>query len=189
MITINRRSTKAIKPDGLQLNYRQEEDVYGLVHYVVNGNERERPFFAGGKGVTLYPQIQAGQIASEMLQVQQVYQKCRGLRIRHVFAYITMDEFPDQNLSRMQVCQIADWYGDYYYRSGFQCAYGVFESIDRYIIRYAINTVSTMDGAKYLYNEHDILEREQRCLEYVVGEVTGTRRGWFDFRELEYDLG
>lgn len=100
-----------------------------------------------------------------------------------------MDEFPDQNLSRMQVCQIADWYGDYYYRSGFQCAYGVFESIDRYIIRYAINTVSPMDGAKYLYNEHDILEREQRCLEYVVGEVTGTRRGWFDFRELEYDLG
>ena len=60
--------------------------------------------------------------------------------------------------------------------------------MDRYIIRYAINTVSPMDGAKYMYNENEILAMEQSCLEYVVGEVTGRKRGWFDFRRLEYYL-
>ena len=51
MIEINRRSTKAIRKDGLQLHYRQEEDIYRLVHYVVNGNMQEVPIYAGGKGV------------------------------------------------------------------------------------------------------------------------------------------
>ena len=189
MIEINRRSTKAIRKDGLQLHYRQEEDIYRLVHYVVNGNMQEVPIYVGGKGVTLYPQILAEQIAAEMLHIQQIYQKCRGLRIRHEFAYITKDEFPDQSLRRLQICQIADWYGNYYFYSGFQCVYGVFESIDRYIIRYAINPVSPMDGAKYMYNENEILAMEQSCLEYVVGEVTGRRRGRFDFRRMEYYSG
>ncbi|HJA70000.1 MAG TPA: hypothetical protein IAA07_00280 [Candidatus Lachnoclostridium stercoravium] len=186
MIEINRISTKAVRKDGLQLHYRQEEDIYRLVHYIVNGNMWEAPIYVWGKGITLYPHIFAEQIAAEMLYIQQIYQKCRGLRIRHEFAYITKDEFPDQNQRRLQICQIADWYGDYYFYSGFQCVYGVFESVDRYIIRYAINTVSPMDGAKYMYNENEILAMEQSCLEYVVGEVTGRKKRWFDFRRLEY---
>ena len=56
MIEINRRSTKAVREDGLQLHYRQEEDIYRLVHYVVNGNMQEAPIYVGGKGVTLNPQ-------------------------------------------------------------------------------------------------------------------------------------
>ena len=55
MIEINRRSTKAIRKDGLQLHYRQEEDIYRLVHYVVNGNMQEVPIYAGGKGLHYIP--------------------------------------------------------------------------------------------------------------------------------------
>ena len=189
MIEINRRSTKAVREDGLQLHYRQEEDIYRLVHYVVNGNMQEVPIYVSGKGVALYPHIFAEQIAAEMLYIQQIYQKCKGLRIRHEFAYITKDEFPDQSQRGLQICQIADWYGNYYFYSGFQCVYGVFESIDRYIIRYAVNTVSPINGAKYMYNEREVRAREQRCLEFVVGRVTGTGKGNFDFRELEYYPG
>ena len=70
MIEINRRSTKAIRKDGLQLHYRQEEDIYRLVHYVVNGNMQEVPIYVSGKGVALYPHIFAEQIAAEMLYIQ-----------------------------------------------------------------------------------------------------------------------
>lgn len=52
-----------------------------------------------------------------------------------------------------------------------------------------LSPILPMDGAKYPYNKHEILAREQNCLEYVVGEVTGTRKRWFDFRELEYYPG
>ena len=64
--------------------------------------------------------------------------------------------------------------------------YSVFEEPDRYVIHYAINTVSPMDGAKYSYNGHDIWEREQCCIECIVGQVTGKPGRKFDFRELEY---
>lgn len=186
MIEVSRRSTKTLKTDGLHLHYREEQDIYNLVHYVIYGNNGKAPIYVNGKGITVYPQLSAQQIAEEMLKIQQLYHKCRGLRIRHEFVTITKDEFPDKRCCTTQIRQIADRFGDYYFYSGFQCVYSVFEELDRYVIRYAINTVSPMDGAKYSYNEYDIWEREQCCIECIVGQVTGKPGREFDFRELEY---
>ena len=187
MIEMNRRSTKAVNGNDLVLYYRQEGDIYRLVHYVLHGDGKNAPVYVGGKGVSLYPQISDQQIAEEMLKIQILHQKCKGLRIRQEFAVITFDELHKGRRGLSQICKIADWYGDYYYYRGFQCVYGVFQEADRYVIRYAINTVSGIDGSKYTYNVNEIRDEEQRCLQWIVGSVIGRESGVeFDFRELEY---
>ena len=57
MIEMNRRSTKAVSGNDLILHYRQEGDIYRLVHYVLHGDGNHAPVYVGGKGISLYPKI------------------------------------------------------------------------------------------------------------------------------------
>ena len=56
-----------------------------------------------------------------------------------------------------------------------------------YILHYAINTVSFMNGAKYVYNEDKVHQQEEWCLTSIVYDVTGKQgANSFEWALLEY---
>ena len=83
-----------------------------------------------------------------------------------------------------QVAEIAYRYSLYYVACRFQVCYGIFKENGLYILHYAINTVSFMNGAKYVYNEDKVHQQEEWCLTSIVYDVTGKQGA----NSFEWDL-
>lgn len=92
-----------------------------------------------------------------------------------------------------EIDAIAYSYSDYYFYQGFQVCYGIYVTTrdkKRYFdIVYAYNTVSFMDGSKYIRNSHEYEVRTRQAGETVVRQVitdVDTSDQQFDFYSLEY---
>lgn len=154
----------------------------------MKGTGRSRPIVADARGfINLSGDI--SEMASEMENVQALYKKEAGLRIRGEIARIDKTEIDGDNSNR--IAEIAHQFAGYYIGKGFQTAYGIYDEGSHYAIWYAINSVSYADGAKYKRNDHDIREEEQNCLNTIIADVTEKeipKEQRFDFDTLEYHI-
>lgn len=103
---------------------------------------------------------------------------------------LTQDEF---DFDTNKVKSIADNYAKFHYYKGYQVAYGVYDYTDEdekaFLILYAINSVSFMDGSKYKRNNKEYLSDANAAARTVVAEVMDQKiedNEKYDFRELEY---
>ena len=180
MILLDHRATKTQQEEGdIKLHYREMEDVFRLVNYVLMGTG---VIYTGCRGI-LYNPNDTAVMVREMLRVQELYKKCAGVRIRHEFVVITGDELPARHRAQA-IKEIAERFAAVYYWMGFQVVFGVVADSGRYGIHYAINTVNYHDGSKF-QGGLNAYEKEHELLRTIVAEVKGAGISP-DYRELEY---
>lgn len=180
MITLKHRATKAVQDiTRPKLYYRTETDIYAMIRYVMEG---EGCIYSNCRGI-LYNPENVSQMAREMLRVQEVYKKCSGVRIRRDFVTVTWDELPNENRENA-IKEMAEYFADVYYWSGFQVVFGVFADKGQYYIRYAINTVNYHDGSKYQGGQ-STWEQGMSFLGDILAMVNA-KGGSVDYNGLEY---
>lgn len=185
MIRISPFSTQTNNDGTTDYNFRNENDIFRYIHYVLKGNIHIQPIYAGTRGLRSHASNPAA-VAEDMINIQILHNKLSGLRIRGLILSISKDELT-LPLASQQIAIIAEQFSDYIFFSGFQTAYGIFDRGNCFEIHYAINTVCFVNGAKFRQNHTDILADEQLCAETVVAEVTGKIIPCtFDFDSLEY---
>ncbi|MBQ7562358.1 MAG: hypothetical protein IJT16_00030 [Lachnospiraceae bacterium] len=187
MAEIRNISTQSVNEYGdLKLNFRTIGDMKAFCRYVLRGNQTERPLFSLSRGF-ISSTDNPDEISSEMQSIQELYRKTKGIRIRGEIAVIEKEKLGEDKLSEIK--DIAFAFAGYYMDRGYQTAYGIYDAKDCFEIRYAINTVSYADGAKYRHNNADIYEQEEQSLNTVVADVRGLDipdEERFDFETLEY---
>lgn len=189
MAVVENISTKNCQDDQKTIyNFRTTNDIYAYTKYVMFGKARERPIHASSKGF-VSSKDNPKEISEEVENVQRLYRKESGLRIRGENVVINKDELSAVNMNENIISTIADRYSDYYLGQGFQNAYGVYDLGDQYVIRYALNPVSFADGSKYRHNNNEIKDNEELCINTIIAEELGigiSKGQSFDFDTLEF---
>ena len=185
MIRIEPLSTKALRNGSTEYNFRNEADIRRFVYFTLKGNRAVKPVLTGARGFRNCVTNPDG-IAEEMIALQYLYNKTSGLRVQGLILTVTKDELSAEH-TLQGVGNIAYRFTDYIFLSGFQTAYGVFDSNDHFDIYYAINTVSYANGMKFRQNHREILADEQLCAETILADIAGKPLDVrFDFESLEY---
>lgn len=187
MISVKPYSTMRITADGIRYNLRTDEDIYRIVHYCLAGNTNEHPLYSNAR-VFRCSSKDPVRISEEIIWLQTLYNKLSGIRIRVLILDVPKNDL-DRLYGHIQIVNMADRFSGYFFYSGFQCVYGVFDYGDHYTIKYAINPVSFVDGSKFIQNDTYILDEEYRCALTVYCEVIETTpdsASVFDFDSLEY---
>lgn len=169
-------------------NFREEEDIERYINFVLNGNHKEAPTYSSSTGF-VSSKTDARLISTEVKQIQKLYRKDKGLRIRGEIVLINNDELTQDNLDHSLVRKIADRFSSYYLGLGFQNIYGVYEKDEHTEIRYALNPVCFADGSKYHHNDKEIKDNEELCINTIIAEEVGMNipEGQnFDFDTLEF---
>ena len=185
MINVCPFSTQANTNETIRYNLRDETEIRKYVHYVLTGNKQNRPLYIASRGFRASVK-DPNTITDEMISIQELYNKMSGLRVRGLIVTVSKDELYEP-VAAQQITLIADRFSDCIFLSGFQTAYGVFDTGNAYNIYYAINPVCFVNGIKFHQNHTDILAYQQDCAESVVAEITGkTMLDAFNFDSLEY---
>ena len=182
---IDRVATMAESVSGeKQYHYRNDNDIAGTVHYVLDGNNQQRPFYSFARAFNV-DHNNPDEVARMIVENQAVHNKTKGIRMRHEFAVISKSEL-DECSHREQIICIADKYSDYFHYAGFRAAYGVFDCGDYYRIDYVIDPVNYHDGSKYRYNQQEIRAQEQEQLKTVVSAIRQGTEDKVDLQHLRY---
>jgi len=125
-------------------------------------------------------------LVKEMIQIQSIYRKDSGIRIRGEVITISKDVL-NPAFSMAQIKTIADRMSSFFFFSGFQCVYGVFDQGNTFRLMFGINSVSFADGHKYHHNNSTVREGQLYALNSIIGEITGAPlANPFDFARLEF---
>ncbi len=172
MATIESIATQRINEKGEveKYRFREETDIYDHTRYAMKGNRAERPVYASARGF-ISSKDDPQQIAEEMVAVQELHKKTKGIRVRGEILSVGKEELNGNKFS--QIKDIANGFCDYYMGRGHQAAYGIYDRGKSYDVIFSINTVNYADGSKYRHNNHYIQEEEESCLATVVADVTG----------------
>ena len=117
MITVSKRATQANTPFTVY-RARTEEDIYHCVSTVCNGKNRGSMFIES----TDYDPLA---ITNEMINIQTLYNKCKGIRVRGVYLTITKDEFPNFLKMPEEMDEIARRFCSYIAFQGYQTIYKI----------------------------------------------------------------
>ena len=167
--------------------FREEEDIFKHTRYVMEGNKSETPLYSLARGF-VSSKDDSRMVAEEMIDVQKIYRKSTGIRIRGEKISVRKKELGENQVKEIKT--IANGFCDYYMGLGHQIAYGIYDVGDAYEVRYAINTVNYADGSKYRHNSHCIQQQEEKCLATILADVSGriiSDEDRFDFESLEYN--
>lgn len=182
---IDRVATMANYVDGTQqYHYRNDADIVRTIHYALEGNKDQRPFYSFARAFNV-DHNDPDEVSRMIIENQAVHNKTKGIRIRHELVEVSKDEL-DNDSHREQIICIADKYSDYYQYAGFRVAYGVFDCGDYYRIDYVIDPVNYHDGSKYRYNQQEILAQEQEQLKTVVSAIREGTEDQVDLQHLQY---
>jgi len=142
-MNISAFSTKTVNEYGAKYNNRSPGDIDAAIHYVMCGNQKEKPLYNSATG---FSETDSKTIADEIKDVQELYHKETGIRIRGEIVELRKDEL-EPGKEREQIKAVADSISAHFLYEGFQTAYGVFDGGTCYRIIYAINPVSYGDGS------------------------------------------
>lgn len=162
---------------------QEEKDIYYHTRYAMKGNRAERPVYASARGF-ISSKDDPQQIAEEMVAVQELHKKTKGIRVRGEILSVRKDELNGNNFS--QIKDIANGFCEYYMGKGHQAAYGIYDRGKSYDVIFSINTVNYADGSKYRHNSHYIQDEEESCLATVVADVTG--KNLPDGERIDFDI-
>ncbi len=184
MVNIESYSTQALKDDGIVLRLRTEDEMLKMITYILFGSSYDKPIYSNTRGF-----IKANNptvLVKEMIQIQGMYRKDSGIRIRGEVITISKDVL-NPAFSMAQIKTIADRMSSFFFFSGFQCVYGVFDQGNTFRLLFGINSVSFADGHKYHHNNSDVRESQLYVLNSIIGEITGAPlANPFDFARLEF---
>ena len=124
MATIEAVATQRNGPDGRAEKYRfrTEEDIYNNTYHVLKGSAGNRPVYSTAKGF-INSRDDPELIADEIVDVQKLYKKTKGIRIRGELVTVGKEELNENKLKEIK--EIADRLGDYFMGRGHQTAYGI----------------------------------------------------------------
>ena len=188
MARVEQFSTKSCTGREVKYNLRTEGDIYNYTNYVMKGKGKESPIYSSSNGF-VSSKDNPKEISEEVQNIQKLYKKESGLRIRGEKVVIDKNELASEEKNTDLIKTIADTYSGYYVGLGYQNAYGVYDMDDCYEIRYAINSTSFADGRKYKHNDNDIREQEESCVNTIIADTLGIdipEEQRFDFDVLEF---
>ncbi len=154
MVSVENVSTKAVcYKNDIEYRFRLASDIQRFTGRVVNGTANKKPVYSSSRGF-VSTKCDVSDMSQEMKEVQNIYKKEKGLRVRGEIARIDKNELGKNK--KKEIADIADSFAGYYMARGFQNAYGIYDEGDNYAIWYAINSVSYADGSKYKRNDYEI---------------------------------
>lgn len=164
MITVSKRATQANTPFTVY-RARTEEDIYHCVSTVCNGKNRGSMFIES----TDYDPLA---ITNEMINIQTLYNKCKGIRVRGVYLTITKDEFPNFLKMPEEMDEIARRFCSYIAFQGYQTIYKINDYPDAYVVDYIFNSTSFQNGYKFRINDGAFIDDATACATSIVRDVT-----------------
>ena len=159
MPTLTNRSTqKKVTDSERNLYFRNDQDIFQLIHFVLKGNADIKPAVTGKSG--FFTQSDNAKLLSdEIMAVQTLFKKTDGIRMREKYIIFNRDELTE-GVEFEQLERIAVLMSRFYLFKGFQNVWSVVSRGDGFAIYIAINTVSCFDGSKYHYNKADVDDEE-----------------------------
>ncbi len=184
-VIVDRIATMKRDNNGQAYHYRKDSDIRNVVNYTINGNEKSgKPIYSNSRSfISDIADVEG--LTQEIMENQALFNKCKGIRIRHEFVEVDKSEL-DPKEQLQQIKKIADRFTDYYFYQGYRTTYGVFDLKDKFRINYAIDPVNYHNGTKYRYNRKEVMERENIFLINTVDSVISNSESRNDLQELEY---
>ncbi len=184
MIQVTKISTQKETTDGVIFRGRTEDDIARMVFYTLRGNQTEKPLMSGIRG---FYSTNPSDIVTEIINIQTLYNKLKGMRTRGFIVTIPMADLHSE-CYRQELERISYDIAGYFFYKGFQSVYGIFSKNNTFSIWYVINPVSYEDGSKFRINNADKLSDLHICAQSVVNRVTGVVDPSisFNFSSLEY---
>lgn len=148
-------------------NYQNEDAILKVIAFLFSPNEEEKSLTINALGLPLgTPEA----MAEIFLNVQRLYSKDSGRRIRHESLHLTFDEAMDKK-GQNRALEIFFHFALFYYYHGFQTVYSVHQTQGGFHAHYAINTVSFCDGHKYHGNDA-LLRYQENYAACLIESIT-----------------
>ena len=179
MISVSKRATQVNTPYPVY-RARTEEDIYHCVSTVCNGKNRGSMFIES----TDYDPLA---ITNEIINVQTLYNKCKGIRVRGVYLTITKDEFPNFIKMSLEIDEIARRFCSYIAFQGYQTIYNINDYPNAFVVNYIFNSTSFQYGYKCRINDSAFIDDATACAASIVRDVIKKPNGNpYDMFHLEY---
>lgn len=148
-------------------NYQNEDAILKVIAFLFSPNEEEISLTINALGL---PRGAPEAMAEIFLNVQRLYSKDSGRRIRHESLHLTFDDAMDKK-GQNRALEIFFHFALFYYYHGFQTVYSVHQTQEGFHAHYAINTVSFCDGHKYHGNDA-LLHYQENYAACLIESIT-----------------